>query len=84
MARTDKGTTVTGYVNPNGQVTVRDTGEPGTDFGARKFQLVCSHCGLSYGANSTDIWERKCPNRLCPSGQHGRAGLPLISGPTSV
>src|SRR5260370_36116242 len=72
MAREDKGTTKPGYVNRNGQITIRDTGEPGTDFGARKFQLACSHCGYNYGANSGAIWERRCPG--C---QGGAEGLPL-------
>ncbi len=75
MAHEDKGTTKPGYINRNGQITIRDTGESGTDFGARKFQLACSHCGHNYGANSGDIWERKCPE--C---QGGAAGLPLTIG----
>jgi len=69
MAREDKGTTTPGYINSNGQIVVRDTAEAGTDFGSRKFQLACSHCGYNYGANSTDIWERKCPN--CQGGAEG-------------
>jgi hypothetical protein len=73
----NKGTTEPGHVNRNGQITIRNTGETGTDFGASKYQLACSHCGYNYGANGGDIWERKCPNPLCPSGQHGRPGLPL-------
>ncbi len=68
----DKGTTKPGYVNRNGQITIRDTGEPGTDFAARSFQLACSRCGFNYGVNSGDIWERKCPK--C---QGGAPGLPL-------
>ena len=75
MPREDKGTTKPGNVNRNGQITIRDTGAPGTDFGARNFQLACSHCGHNYGANSGDIWERKCP--VC---QGGAAGLPLTMG----
>lgn len=61
MSYPSKNTTKTGYVNKNGQVVVRDTGEAGTDFGARNFQLACSRCGHNYGANSGDVWERKCP-----------------------
>lgn len=72
MSREEKGTTKSGYVNRNAQITIRDTGDPGTDFGARKFQLACRHCGWTYGVNSTDIWERKCPQ--C---QNGAEGLPL-------
>ncbi len=75
MSRSSKGTTKIGYINENGQMVIRDTGESGTDYGARKFQLACSRCGHNYGANSTDIWERKCPN--C---QGGAEGLPLKMG----
>jgi hypothetical protein len=72
MSRPSKGTTEIGYRNDNGQLVIRDTGESGTDFDARKFQLACSRCGHNYGANSGDIWERKCPK--C---QGGKEGLPL-------
>jgi hypothetical protein len=47
MKRASKGTTIPGYINGNGQITIRDTGEAGTDFGARKFQVACSHCGFN-------------------------------------
>ncbi len=69
MSKVGKGTTTPGFVNRNGQITIRDTGGPGTDFGARNFQLACTHCGHNYGANSSDIWERKCPK--CQDGQPG-------------
>lgn len=75
MKKESQGTTKIGFINRNGQITIRDTGESGTDFGARKFQMACSHCGYNYGANSTDIWERKCPR--C---QKGEAGLPIALG----
>ena len=54
-------TTFTGYVNKNGQVVVRNTRMPGTDHLQRVYQLGCSHCGNVYGANGTDIFQRKCP-----------------------
>jgi hypothetical protein len=72
MAKTDKGTTVTGYVNSNGQVTIRDTQLPGTDHLQHIYQLACSHCGHDYGANGSDIHDRKCPK--C---QGGKPGLSL-------
>ena len=72
MAREDKGTTNIGYENPNGQVVVRDTGKLGTDQYQRVYELRCKHCGQTYGANGSDIHERKCPK--C---QGGRPGLPL-------
>ena len=59
-----------GDVNRNGQVVIRDTGLSGTDHLQRVYQLGCSHCGHVYGANGTDVHERKCPR--C---QKGRPGL---------
>lgn len=70
----DKGTTSPGYLNKNGQVTVRDTGIPGTDHLQRVYQLACSRCGHVYGANGSDIHERKCPK--C---QSGKLGLALVA-----
>ncbi len=61
-----------GYVNPKGQVVIRNTGLPGTDHGQSVYQLGCSHCGEVYGANGTDAHLRKCP--AC---QGGVAGLEL-------
>lgn len=66
---TSKGTTEIGYVNPNGRVTIRDTGLPGTDKYQRIYQLACSICGYNYGANGADIHERKCPK--CQGGSLG-------------
>lgn len=70
--RTSRGTTQVGFVNPHGQVTIRNTGAPGTDHYQYVYQLACSHCGHVYGANGTDIHER-----LCPACQEGRPGTPL-------
>ena len=62
-------TTATGYVNRNGQVVVRNTRTPGTDNNQYVYQLGCSHCGHVYGANGSDIFQRKCPK--CQSGAPG-------------
>ena len=67
-----RATTETGFVNPNGQVTIRHTGSPGTDHNQYAYQLACSECGHVYGANGSDIHERKCP--AC---QGGKPGLTL-------
>jgi hypothetical protein len=67
-----KGTTKTGFVNPNGQVTIRNTSRPGTDHLQYIYQLECSRCGFNYGANGRDIHDR-----LCPSCQSGKRGLEL-------
>ncbi len=50
-----------GYVNPRGQVVIRNTGLPGTDRGQTVYQMGCSHCGHVYGANGSDIHHRRCP-----------------------
>lgn len=62
-------TTCIGYVNRNGQVVIRNTSLPGTDHLQKVYQLGCSLCGNIYGANGTDIFQRKCPN--CQSGAKG-------------
>jgi len=62
-------TTEPGYTNRNGQVVVRATGLPGTDHGQRIYALHCTNCGTEYGANGTDIFERKCP--ACQGGAPG-------------
>jgi hypothetical protein len=64
-------TTRPGYVNRNSQVVIRNTNLPGTDHGQTVYQLACVTCGHVYGANGSDIFERKCPN--C---QGGADGLP--------
>ena len=66
------GTTAPGYRNKHGQITIRDTGVAGTDHFQRVYQLACSSCGHTYGANGSDIHERKCPK--C---QGGRPGLQI-------
>ena len=75
MSRESKRTTDPGYENSNGQTVVRHTGQPGTDFGQSVYELRCKDCGHVYGANGSDIHERKCP--AC---QAGRPGLPLGGG----
>ena len=55
------GTTEPGYTNRNGQVVVRATDLPGTDHAQRIYVLRCTKCRGEYGANGTDIFERKCP-----------------------
>jgi hypothetical protein len=64
-----------GYVNPRGQVVIRNTGLPGTDFGQTVYQLACSVCGHVYGSNGSDIFERRCPMH-----DQGRPGLAYEQG----
>jgi hypothetical protein len=78
MPRESKGTTITGFVNVHGQVTIRNTGAPGNDHLQYVYQLVCSRCGHDYGANGSDIHKRRCP-----SCQKGIDGLSLKEEPNA-
>ncbi len=64
-----------GYVNPRGQVVIRNTGLRGTDRGQTVYQVGCSVCGHVYGSNGSDIFERRCPMH-----DHGRPGMPYEEG----
>jgi len=57
----DKGTTAPGFVNPNGQEVIRNTGKTGTDHGQFVYELKCQHCGHRYGSNGSYNFQRKCP-----------------------
>lgn len=70
-----RGTTSIGFRNQNKQVVVGPTGMPGTDHNSKAYELKCGHCGVTYRANGTDIYERKCPK--C---QGGRPGLSIPEG----
>jgi hypothetical protein len=63
-----------GYVNRNGQECLGHRGTPGTDHGQRAYRMVCRQagCGHEYGANGSDVFQRKCPR--C---QGGREGIPF-------
>jgi hypothetical protein len=69
--RRDVGTTSVGYVNRNGQTVVRATKQPGNDHLQYVYVLRCGPCGHEYGANGSDIFQRRCP--VC---QGGAPGLP--------
>jgi hypothetical protein len=64
-------TTTPGYVNKNGQKVVRQTDTPGNDHNQRVYVLSCGKCGHEYGANGSDIWQRRCP--VCQRGVLGLA-----------
>lgn len=64
-------TTVPGYENRNGQRVVRPTDLPGNDHYQKVYVLRCGKCNAEYGANGSDIFQRRCPH--C---QGGRPGLP--------
>jgi hypothetical protein len=62
-------TTKPGYRNRNDQVNLRPTGLPGTDHGQSIYVLRCERCSNEYGANGSDIFQRKCPR--CQNGAPG-------------
>ena len=66
--------TTPGRVNRNGQMNLGLT-EPernGNDHGQRVYVMRCLDCELDYGANGSDIFQRRCPFH-----QSGKPGLPL-------
>jgi hypothetical protein len=65
-------TTRIGYINKNNQRNMGHRHQPGTDHGAYSYKLQCLFCGHEYGANGTDIFQRKCPK--C---QGGKDGIPF-------
>jgi hypothetical protein len=69
MAGRDAPTTRLGYENRNRQVVVRLTGLPGTDYGQSIYVLRCRACSTEYGANGSDIFQRRCPR--CQRGAPG-------------
>jgi hypothetical protein len=62
-------TTSAGYRNRNGQLVVRATTLPGNDHRQRIYVLRCGSCGREYGANGSDIFQRRCP--ACGGGRPG-------------
>ncbi len=62
-------TTEPGYRNRNGQVVIRDTGLAGNDHYQRVYEIECGRCRHRYGANGSDIWQRRCPE--CDGGRPG-------------
>jgi hypothetical protein len=62
--------TLVGIVNSNNQRVLARTELEGTIRNQRVYVLGCGQCGEEYGANETDIFQRRCP-----SCQNGPAGL---------
>ncbi len=50
-----------GSINKNEQKTVQKTNLHGNDHNQYIYAMKCMRCGFCYGANGTDIWQRKCP-----------------------
>ena len=66
-------TTERGFTNRNGQINLGCTTRPGNDNNQYIYVMHCSDCEKNYGANGSDIFQRKCPYH-----QGGRQGLELI------
>lgn len=66
-----KKTTQIGYINRNNQQNMGHKNIPGNDHRQYSYKLKCLKCGHEYGANGTDIFQRKCPK--C---QGGKPGIP--------
>ena len=64
-------TTTTGYINKNNQKVQGTRGVKGTDHHQLSYKLECleKNCGHLYGANGSDIFQRKCPK--CQGGKPG-------------
>ena len=63
-------TTRVGYVNDNRQRCLGHRGRDGNDHLQKAYKMECLCCGHVYGANGSDVFQRKCPE--C---QGGRAGI---------
>lgn len=62
-------TTKVGYVNRNNQECRGHRGQPGTDHNQVAYRMKCLRCGHVYGANGSDVFQRKCPK--CQDGMAG-------------
>lgn len=62
-------TTQIGYVNRNQQKCLGTRGRDGSDHFQKAYKMECLVCGHIYGANGTDVFQRKCPK--CQRGKPG-------------
>jgi hypothetical protein len=58
-----------GFTNRNGQIVIRRTRQPGNDHNQFVYIMKCGKCSHEYGANESDIWQRRCPS--CDGGADG-------------
>lgn len=65
----DYPTTQPGHTNINKQTVIRNTGLTRNDHNQVVYEVECLKCGQKYGANGSDIFQRKCPN--CQGGKPG-------------
>lgn len=64
-----------GDINRNGQRLVMKTTEKGTSGRAYLWLMHCNACSHEYYANSTEAFQRKCPN--CQKGRPGISELKI-------
>lgn len=69
ISNRDRKTTEPGYVNRNKKKVIKCTNLPGNDHNQVVYLLHCQECGTLYGANGSDIFQRRCPN--CGGGRPG-------------
>jgi hypothetical protein len=69
QTRGEAQTTRPGYVNRNRQVVLHRTELRGNDHNQFVYRMRCLPCGHEYGANGSDIWQRRCPS--CDGGAPG-------------
>jgi hypothetical protein len=60
-AISDGKTTKAGYVTKNGHEVLQATDLPVNDRNQVVYVLRCRSSGYCFGANGSDIWQRKCP-----------------------
>lgn len=67
----DGSTTRIGYVNANNQLCKGHRGVPGNDHSQWAYRMDCLNegCGAIYGANGSDVFQRRCPR--CQGGKPG-------------
>lgn len=69
----DGSTTKIGYINRHNQRCGGHRGRPGNDHLQKAYRMFCMEAGCDciYGANGSDVFQRKCPR--CQGGQPGIA-----------
>ncbi len=58
-----------GSINRRGQRCCGHRGIPGNDHKQLAYKVECTICGHVYGANGSDLFERRCPE--CQRGARG-------------
>lgn len=62
QARAASNTARPGYVNRNRQLVLHRTEERGNDHNQYVYKMRCKSCEQEFGANGSDIWQRRCPS----------------------